>query len=78
MGCPSCRNQLVDRERTSPTGRDFSIHKEQPKLGASQQTGGQKWNLVLSDLENVCFSGCAEALKFRSYSFLYRYIKFCC
>ena len=47
MGCPSCRNQLVDRERTSPTGRGFFIHKEQPRLGASQQIEGQNWNLVL-------------------------------
>lgn len=47
MGCPSCRNQLVDGERTSPTGRGFFIHKELPRLGASQQTEGQNWNLVL-------------------------------
>lgn len=32
MGCPSCRNQLVDGERSSPTGRGFFIHKELPRL----------------------------------------------
>lgn len=41
MGCPSCRNQLVGRERTSPTGRGFIIHKELFSLGAPQQTKGQ-------------------------------------
>ena len=42
MGCPSCRNQLVGGERSSLTGSSFFIHKEQPRLGASQQTEGQK------------------------------------
>lgn len=48
MGCPSCRNQLADREKTSLTGRGFSIHKEQPRRGVSQQTEGQTWNLLSS------------------------------
>lgn len=51
MGFPSCRNQLVDRKRTSLTGRGFSIHKEQPRQGASQQTEGQSWNPVFNDQE---------------------------
>lgn len=54
MGCPSCRNQLVDGERTSPTGRGFFIHKELPRLGAPQQTEGQKWNLVSRSENREC------------------------
>lgn len=46
MGCPSCRNQLVDGEGTSPTGRVFFIHKELLRVGASQQTEGQNPELV--------------------------------
>lgn len=53
MGCPSCRNQLVDWERTSPPGRGFFIHKEQPGLGVSQ-TEEQTWNMVLISENREC------------------------
>lgn len=34
--------------RTTPTGRGFSIHKEQPRLVSSQWTGKQNWHQKLN------------------------------